>query len=64
MMCSAHWILFGRPEQGDSEGKKNSNAIWFKNRKEKDHFGNLDVDGRIILKLINKVDMSLNTTKS
>jgi len=63
MMCTAHWILCGWSEQGDCEGKKNSNRIWFKNRKQNDHFENLDVDGRIALKLINKVDMSLNTTK-
>jgi len=63
MMCTATWILFGWSEQGDCEGKKNYNGIWFKNLKEKDNFENLDVDGRIALKLINKVDMSLNTIK-
>jgi len=62
-MCTATWILFGWSEQGDCEGKKNYNGIWFKNLKEKDNFENLDVDGRIALKLINKVDMSLNTIK-
>ena len=59
--CPLDFVWATSSERLRSKEKFKWNLV--QNLKEKDHFGNLDVDGKITSKLVNKNDMSLNTTK-
>ena len=55
MICTPHPLLFGDKIEKNEVGRGRGEAftgVWWGNLRERDHLGDLGVDGRIILRWI------------